>query len=404
MILILAWRNIWRNKVRSIIIIGSVALGVLAGLFILALYADMIRSRIRTIIEDEVSHLQIHHPEFKKDYKAEYLLTNSAQLLSALEQIDEVAAVSPRVVAQGMLATATGSSGVEIRGVMPAEEDRVSRLSTKIVEGGYFPGKRKNELLVGRKLAEKKGLKLQDKVVLTFADKDKTITSGAFRITGIYQSSNSSLDERLVYVRLPDIAGLLNVGDDYHEIAIVLKEDRFLDPVYLKLQAAYPQWLTETWKQIAPETEFLTAVTNQFTYIIMIIIMLALAFGIVNTMLMAILERIKETGMMVALGMSKPRLFLLVLLETIFLTLLGTPIGIFLTWVLTAYLSKEGIDVSEFSGSTMAGYGFKQVIYPHFPARQIGQMIAIVAGTAILSSILPAIRALRMEPADALRK
>lgn len=388
---------------RSIIIIGSVALGVLAGLFILALYQGMIRSRIRTVIEDEVSHLQLHHPAFKDDYKAVYTITGIDTLMIELEQINEIANLSPRVIAQGMLATPTSSSGVEIRGVAPEKEIRVSNLEKKIVEGQYFPGDRKNELLVGKKLADKKGLKLKDKVVLTFSDKDNYITSGAFRITGIYQSTNTALDERIVYTRREELSSLLNVGQDVHEIAIVLKKDAFLDPVYRYMQEAYPHLQVQTWKQISPETELLVTVVDQTNIIILLIIMLAVAFGIINTMLMAILERTKEIGMMVALGMSKVRLFGLVLFETVFLTIIGSPVGIGLAWVITFYFSRKGIDTTAFAEAMMGDYGFEKIIYPEFPTGQLGKMTLIVAATAILASIIPAMRALRMEPADALR-
>lgn len=389
---------------RSIIIIGSVALGVLTGLFIHALYQGMMQARVRTVIENEVAHLQIHHPDFKKDYKAAYTIGDVEVLMTSLQQMDEVAGLSPRLVTRGMLATPTSSSGVEIRGILPEEENRVSRLGERIVEGAYFPGDRKNELLVGKTLADKKGLKLNSKVVLTFSDKDNVITSGAFRVTGIFQSTNTALDERIVYIRQEDLAGLLNTDQDVHEMAIVLKEDAFLDQVYERLKTAYPFLLTETWRQIAPETELLVTVTNQTSFIIIIIIMLTLAFGIINTMLMAILERTKETGMMIALGMSKIRLFVLVLLETVLLTIIGSPVGIGLAWAATYYFSQNGIDISSFSGATMGDFGFEKIIFPVFPIGQLDEIVFIVAVTAILASIIPAFRALRMDPVDALRQ
>lgn len=400
----LAWRNIWRNKLRSLIITTSVALGVMAGIFILAIYQGMIQSRIRTIIEDEVSHLQIHHPTFKNDFKAQFTISQGINLVEKIQQMKEVDCISPRLITRGMLGTATGSAGVEIRGVLPENENLISRLAEKIIEGTYFTGNRRNEILVGKSLAKKKGLKLRSKVVLTFTDKDNTITSGAFRIVGLYQSSNTALDESIVYVYKPDLARLLNLDEEIHQIAIVLKGDEFVAPLYKGLSSSYPNLLIETWRQIAPETELLITVSNQSNFIILIIIMLTLAFGIINTMLMAILERIKEIGMMIALGMTKIRLFLLVLLETTFLTVIGTPFGICLAWLLTWYFSQVGLDTTAWAEAMMSDYGFEKIIYPRFPDQQLVKMVVLVGGTAIFSSIIPAIRALKMEPADALRK
>ena len=404
MILIMAWRNIWRNRKRSLIITGSVALGIMAGLFIMALYQGMIDARIRTVIQDEAAHLQIHHPAFKPDRQAADTIPDSHELLIDLAALDEVDRFSPRLIALGMLATATGSAGVEIRGVTPAREKEVGHLDTKVVQGAYFPGNRKNEILVGKALVNKKGLELNKKVVLTFTDTDKTIVSGAFRIVGIYESTNTALDERIVYTQRDDMASLLGVGDAVHEVAIVLKEDGLLDPASQRLQTSYPQLLIETWRQIAPETELLVTVFNRMGFVVLIIIMITLAFGIINTMLMAILERIREIGMMIALGMNKVRLFFLVLLETTLLTVIGTPFGIGVTWLFILYFSRQGIDTTAFAEAMMSDYGFERIIYPQFPNGQIGEMILLIAGTAVLASIIPAWRALRMEPADALRK
>lgn len=404
MISVLAWRNIWRHKSRSLIIIGSIALGMLAGIFILALYEGMIESRIRTVIEDEVSHLQIHHPDFKKDYDAKYIIPDARMIISQLTEIKDIDHTSGRVITQGMLATANGSSGVEIRGVDPDAEDRTSRLSEKIIAGNYLLGKGKHEVLVGKKLMQKKGLKLNTKVVLTFSDKDNNITSGAFRIVGIYESTNTALDERIIYTSRESLSGSLNVGEDLHEIAIILANDAVLPDIQQLLQKNYPDLEIKSWYEITPETELLVTVFDQYSFIILVIIMLTLAFGIINTMLMAILERTKETGMMIALGMTKIRLSWMVLLETIILTVLGSPIGIGLAWIITAYFSQKGIDTTAFAESLMGDFGFEKIVYPIFPHDQLSKIIILVTSTAIISSIVPILKAIRMEPADALRK
>ncbi|MDP4147939.1 MAG: FtsX-like permease family protein [Bacteroidota bacterium] len=404
MILIMAWRNIWRNKARSLIILSSVMIGLFTGIFVLALYRGMIDGRIRVVIEDEVSHLQLHHPEFKKDYEARYVIGNSEELIKSVSGLRQVSAMAPRDIAQGMLSTGTGSNGVEIRGVIPEKEVAVSRLDKKIIEGNYFSSEKRNELLIGKKLFDKMKLKLHNKVVLTFSDKDNNVTSGAFRIAGVFRSANTALDERIVFVRSGELAGLLNIAGSYHELAILLYRNEDVAGVQQLLRAKYAGLSVENWKEISPETELTISTMNQFSLIIIAIIMLALAFGIVNTMLMAILERTHETGMMVALGMNKLRLFTLVLSETIFLTLAGTPAGLLLAWGTTLYISKHGIDTASYAGEVMGSFGYSSVIYPEFPADQLIAVMGIVAATAILSAIFPAVKALRLQPVEALRK
>lgn len=403
MILIMAWRNIWRNKARSTIILSSVAIGLFAGIFMLALYKGMIDGRVRIVIEDEVSHLQLHHPDFKKDYEAAYFLPDSG-IARAVSAIQGVKAVSPRNIAQGMVSTGTGSNGVEIRGVLPDHERTVSGLDKRITAGNYFSTGKKNELLMGKRLFDKMKLKQGNKVVLTFTDRDNNVVSAAFRIAGIFQATSSTFEEHVVYVGGRELAGLLNVPGKVHELAVLLYKNEDLDKVKHILQSRYPALLSETWKEISPETELSISTTNQLSLIIIVIIMLALAFGIVNTMLMAILERARETGMMLALGMNKLRLFVLVLAETVLLTLAGTPAGLALSWGAIYFTSRHGINTASFAKDLMSSFGYSSVIYPRFPADQLYSVIIIVGATAIVSAIFPAIKALRLRPVEALRR
>ena len=326
MLLRMAWRNVWRNRARSLTLISSVAVGLFAGVFVLAIYQGLLKVRVRTVIRDEVSHLQIHHPLFRNDYEAIYTLPGIEKLEERLRTITEIEQSSSRSIAEGMLATGTGSNGIEIRGVDPVKEAQVSNLNEKVFEGDYFDKGLKNQILIGGKLANKMKLELNNKVVLSFTDKDNNVISGAFRIKGFYQSTNTPLDERIVYVKRQELNPLLAIGRGAHEMAILLKTDDSLDAVQIQLQKMYPQLSVQNWKQLSPETEMSVATVNQFSLIIIIIIMLALAFGIVNTMLMAILERRRETGMMMALGMNQFKVFSVILLETVFLTFAGLPV------------------------------------------------------------------------------
>ena len=165
----------------------------------------------------------------------------------------------------------------------------------------------------------------------------------------------------------------------------------------------FPQVLVETWKDISPETDLMVKTVDDYSYIIMVIIMLALAFGIINTMLMAIVERTREMGMMTALGTSKQRIFLLVLTETVLLTLAGTPVGTAGGWLLTRYFHQRGLDLSGMGKEMMASFGFRTMIYPEFPTEKIVYILLIVVGTALLAALLPAIKALRLKPIDAMR-
>ena len=229
MILIMAWRNIWRNKMRSIVIILSIAIGLFAGIAVLALYKGMMKSRVRTVIDAEVGHLQIHDVDFKKEYEPKFVITNGIDVLETIGSMPGVKLAAPRSITNGMLATATGSAGVQINGIIPRMEYEASQLKRKIIEGKEFDTARKNQVMIGKKLANKMKLKPGSKLVLTFTDTSGNIVSGAFRVAGIYLSDNAPLDERNVYITMNDMNELLNTGNAFHEIAVLLKNDEDAD-------------------------------------------------------------------------------------------------------------------------------------------------------------------------------
>jgi ABC-type lipoprotein release transport system permease subunit len=169
------------------------------------------------------------------------------------------------------------------------------------------------------------------------------------------------------------------------------------------LKAKYPQLEIKTWTEISPEMNLLVSASDQTMLIYMCIIMLALAFGIINTMLMAVLERTREIGMLMALGMNRIKVFTMILLETIFLVLAGTPVGVILGISTIAYTHQSGINLKQFS-EAYSSLGYSTLIYPTFNARQFFLMLAMVIATAIIASLVPARRALKLKPAEAIRQ
>jgi len=404
MIILMAWRNIWRNKMRSIIVMMSIAIGLFAGMAVLSLYKGMMKSRIATVVNAEIGHIQIHDTNFKNDYEPRFFIKNGNAVLNEIRKIPEIKTIALRSITTGMLVTPTGSAGVKINGIIPAQENGVSQLNLKIKKGKGFSEKKKNEVFVGKKLADKMKLKLGSKLVLTFTDTAGEIVSGAFRIAAIYQSDNAPLDERNVYVKIADLNELLGLTDQFHEIAIIIQDDKYLAMVKKKLQQKLPQYQVESWIDISPEMDLMVKTTDQYSYIIIVIIMIALAFGIINTMLMSILERTREIGMMIALGTSRLRVFMLILFETFFLTAAGTPIGIFLAWGIISYFNKRGLDLSGMGREMMSSFGFNTLVYPEFPGEKLLGILLIVVSTAIISCLFPAARALKLKPAHALRR
>lgn len=402
MLLLVAWRNLWRNRTRSLLILLSVAVGIWAGAFIMAIYFGMGNSRLRIAIDNEVSHLQVHHPKFKDDQEAKFNFSEDS-LRHLLESQPLIKAFSLRTVTTGMLANASGSQGIQVNGIDTAAENATRSLRRFVVEGNFFDTTGRNPILIGRKLADKLNIPLKGKVVLTLLDTVNTITAGAFRVVGIYETANAPQDERNAFVLKSDLDRLIGTEGRAHEAAVLLNRDEDLQPAFTVLKNAMPGLKVETWEDISPETALVVSSLDTYNLIFIAIILLALSFGIVNTMLMAVLERMREIGVLMALGMSRLRLFGMVLLETVLLTMVGAPLGILAAYATVAWVGKAGIDLSTVAGDTMKDFGYAVVIYPELPLNSVGQVLYLVFIAALLSAIYPAWKAIRLHPVEAIR-
>jgi ABC-type lipoprotein release transport system permease subunit len=404
MLLQIAWRNIWRNKARSLIVISSIGIGIWAGIFILAFSWGLYKNNINESVHKQLSHIQIHHPTFEEENDAKFTIKNANKLLAELQSDPRVASVSLRVISTGMISSPTLASGVKIYGIDPSAESNQISLDQSVQQGSYFETDKKNEILIGEKLADKHKLKLKSKVVLTFTNINSEIIAGAFRVGGIYKSKNTSLDEVIVYVRQDHLRALLELkSDEGNEMAILLKDGEQLDTMKDLVKTMASTDKVEDWKELSPELGMIIESFNLYTYIISGIILLALTFGIINTMLMSVLERIRELGMLMAIGLNKRKIFFMIMLETCFLTLIGSPIGLLAGWFTVVTLGKTGINLYMFSEG-LASFGFSSIIYPDLDYDKYVIIVTMCLITAIVSAIYPAYKSLQLNPSEAIRK
>lgn len=404
MIVQLAWRNIWRNKMRSLVIIASVTAGLFAGTAIMALYKGMMKSRIRTVIDTETGHIQLHAKGFMGDLDPKRFIQGDKKMMATLSADKTIKSFAQRTITAGMVSTPNGSSGVSIIGISPAEETNVSGLGKKLREGKIdWPSKTRG-ILMGKKLAKKLKLAVGEKVVVMMTDTADNLISAAYRIQGIYQSANAPLDEINVYTSRKDLQEMLGLGNQVHEIAIVLQDDTLLNRTMNLLSHQFPALAVESWKELSPETSLMAETVDTLSFIILVIILIALSFGIMNTMMMSILERRHEIGMMMALGMGRFPLLMLIMMETFFLTITGIPIALAIGTAVINHYAKKGMDLSGMGKEMMESFGFETMIYPDFPSDKIGFIILLVFATACISSIVPILKSLRMDPVSALQK
>ena len=396
----ISWRNVWRNKLRSFVVIISVVFGLLGGIIIIAMSYGLNEERMNNAVETYLSHIQIHNKSFSEEYNIKYTIDNLEGIENAINNDSRVVSYSKRIILNGMLSNSNGSYGIQVKGVDPIEEVKVTNTYEKVIEGEYFKSEKENTILVGKKLAERLNLTLKSKVVITFQDENYELTSLLYRVEGIFRSGNSRYDEANVFVKNVSITKNLPNFSGYHEIPILLTDIELRNQVKNDLISKNSNNLIEGWDDISKDLAYANEMLAAVLYIFMMIILSGLSFGIVNTMLMAILERRKEIGMLMSIGMSRFKIFLMISFETMFLSIVALPIGLILSYSIVEYYSVVGIALSIVEAG-LENFGVGTRLYFKVPNQEYFIVAIMVFVISIISSIFPSVRALKINPVEA---
>lgn len=404
MLLKVAWRNIWRNKLRSLVVMFAIALGVWAGIFASSVGNGVNKQRLENVIESQVSHMQIHDDAFTNAYEKPEIIEKGSSILGVLDLENSVEAYSSRTLLTGMISSAASGQGILIKGVVPEKEALVTGLEANLVEGAYFEGTKRNPLLMGTVLAKKLNVKLRSKVVLTFQNDSSEVIRSAFRVVGLYKTPDTRNDELAVFVKQKDLNALAGIGDkDFHEIALMVNDEAQLTSLQENILGQFDGLLVQTWQEVIPGLNMASIIAQRMNMLLLFILLTAMSFGIINTMLMAVLERVREFGMLMAVGMNKTKVFVMIMLETFFLMMIGAPLGMLISWLTVNYFEKNGLDFSEYADG-FSNVGIKPIIYPFLTPEYYPKVIVLVIIAAFLAAIYPAIKAIRLRPAEAIRK
>lgn len=403
MIIKIAWRNIWRNIMRSLVVIGAMVIGIWSIIFLVSLVNGMTESYIDNAIKNEVSHIKIHHPKFINDRESKFFISDVAAAKSIVDTISGVKAVSYKTIINTMISSGHASRGITTIGVVPKNEVKVSGVSQKIIDGSYLFDTKKNQILISKITAEKLKVKVRSKVVLTFQNLENEITMGAFRVIGLFETGNNIYDESVVFVLQKDINTLLELNGNGHEMAILIDDLSQLEHIQDHITKLFPKLLVRNYKEVQPELALFQSQIKMAGIIYMVIFMLALIFGIINTMMMAVLERVRELGMLMSVGMNKGKVFMMIVVETLLLAIIAAPVGLFLGYVTTSYFNKNGINLFFYSEEGMKQFGLDKFIYPNVHTETYWQLVVAVSLTALLGSLYPAWKAVRLRPVEAIR-
>ncbi|MDR2497230.1 MAG: FtsX-like permease family protein [Tannerellaceae bacterium] len=404
-IILLAWKNIWRNKVRSGVILAAIAIGLFAGTFLASFLSGWMVGTVNDDVNTHLSHVQIHNEAFIANSAIDAFFMKEA-VEPKIRAGGISAPMSSRLRVTGMLASPHKALGITVRGVDAADETRLSTIHTLIPDsmGSFLAEGERMPVVISRKIAEELKVKLRSKIVLTVQDAAGEMQSIAFRVGGIYKTTNAIYDEANIFVRYSDLLPYTALPEGaVHETALRFDDLETCELIAPTVTELLPDMKVQTWGELNTMLGMSLAWTDMMAVIMIGIFLLSLSFGIINTMLMAVLERTREIGMLRAIGMSRGRVFRMIMAETVLLTLFGSCIGILLGVCIIIPSMSSGIDLTFLMGDLFEDYGFGSVIYPVLNMKMFVQIICLVIATGILSAIYPARKALALKVLDAVR-
>lgn len=405
----IAWRNLWRNKTRTGIVILAIALsyGLMLWLFGVADYSY--QEMGDATIEAVGGHLLVHGEGYWDLPTGGQVVADASARSAEIEQMPEVAAVTERVLGFGLLATADANEAGQLVGVNPDRESEFLDVGTQITEGEFLGDQRDMPIVIDAETAHTLAVDIGDRVVVTGSRVDDgEVTRGLFFVDGIYEGGLGGSGESRAFAKLADLQELLGYGDGVTQIGVKLYDDNLRDQIAYSMRQNFSEEHLEvlTWDEAVPELVALIEFDQAFTYLYVLIIMSIVVLGITNTLLMAVLERIREIGLFSALGLSPRRVGMMIVVETILVTLVGMSIGFLIGLSGHFWMVEYGIDMSQFVDLEMEFSGVSMdmmVIRSHLdPGRWITGSL-IIFGFICLSSLYPAWRASRMAPAEAMR-
>lgn len=384
--------------------IVAIALGLFAGVFTMAFMQGAVDARIESATKSELAHIQVHAPHFLENNETSIYLQNTNTLITEIEKTEGVIAASERLVTEPFIMAAHGTGGGRLIGVWPEKEMQVTDIKEHVTEGTYLEKSgRMPPVLIGEKLAKRLQLKTGSKINVQMVDLNGDLSSKGYRVGGIYKTNNTTFDENHLFVRFEDLQAQLGIEENAaHEIAVIVKNGDEAVLVKPSIQKIAGSADVQTWKELSPEMSLLTDSMDQYMYIFILIILLALCFGIINTMLMSVLDRVKEIGMLMAVGMNKRKIFVMIIFESVMLTFSGGILGIIIGSGITKIFETRPIDISMFADG-LEKYGFAAQIYTSLRLETIVTITVLVIATGILSAIYPARKALKLNPAEATR-
>ena len=399
----LAWRNLWRNHRRTIIMLAAISIGAWAMIFMTSLMRGMVNDMLRDGISALPGHVQVHHPDYRDDPSVNNLVARTSSEISASLTAAGIDRFAARVRVPAIISSERESRGVTLLGVEPAEERSIAAVGTAIAEGRALDSAADTGIVIGRELADKLETEVGKRVVIMSQDPDNDVADRGYRVVGLFEANLAAQEEMFVFAGRTTVQKMLRIDDRVSEVAILGDDYRVVEPILETVRATI-----DDQDEILPWTELdsylgtMLGVMDGFVLVWVVVIFLALSFGLVNTLVMAVFERVREIGLMLALGMRPSSILGQIIIESLLLLALGLAIGNALAYATVVPL-KDGIDIS-IVAEGMEWFGASSMLYPELESQDVIMANVVVLVLGFLASLSPAWRASRYEPVEAITK
>ncbi|MDH3337753.1 MAG: FtsX-like permease family protein [Gammaproteobacteria bacterium] len=399
----LAWRNLWRNHRRTLIMLMAVVLGTWAMIFMTALMRGMVTDVVKDGISALPGHVQAHHPDYRDDPSVANLIAVSDAELAARFSAAGFVKWATRVRVPAVITSEYDSRGVTLLGVDPMYERDLTFVDYDEVTGRFLQSADDSGIVIGAKLAETLNTEVGKRIVLMSQNPDNDIADRGFRVIGLFKANIRAFEENYVFAGKITVQKMLGIGDQVSELVVLADDYRNVEAEYNKtVELIDGGGEVKRWFELDPYLGSMLGVMDGFVLVWIIVIFLALSFGLVNTLVMAVFERVREIGLMLALGMRPMNILGQIVVESSLLLAIGLAIGTALSWASVQPI-KDGIDISIVSeGLDM--WGMSSVLYPELLLSDVILANVVVLLLGFLASLSPAWRAAHYEPIEAITK
>jgi len=403
----LAWRNVWRNPRRTALTVAATVFAVLLVVFFVAMAAGVHEKMIEDAVRVNSGHVMVSGRDYLEKRSLEQFVRFDAGLERAVAATPGVQGYAPRVVSFGLLSKQISTRGVAVLGVDPERESDVTTLSRRVEQGSFLEGRRSREIVLGQRLARNLGAGLGDELLLYSVAYSLETAYELFEVVGVLKLPEAELDRSLAVISLADAQEFFVYGDRVSEVAILARDADRAPAIHAALRSALngaPPAEVHTWSESMPELVQFILLDDAGMYIMLVILVVVVAFGILNTILMAVLERQREFGVLLALGLKPAAVFRIVYFESLMLAATGLAIGFALSIPLVLWFQAHPVQLS---GDDMQAafelFGAEPVLtWKLKPLNPIGS-VATILGVAIVAALHPALKASRGRPVDVLR-